>query len=318
MNRVTNTTNHTRTDRVIPVFFAVDDHYAPFLAVAIRSLIYNASPDYEYHIYVLIKQLASEHQKHLLNMTRNNVKIELVDVSERLTLFHEALHVRDYYTCATYYRFFIPDLFPQYDRAIYLDSDIVVKGDISKLYRTPLNGHMLGAVADDMVNDFDVFGDYVEAVVQVARSEYFNAGILLMDLDKMRRVGLYDSFISLLTQKTFRVAQDQDYLNVLCQGKIELLDDCWNKNARPDASEPHDLHIIHFKINWKPWHYKGVRFEEHFWKYADMTPYKEWLVNLRDHYKKEDKERDEAQYQALLALALSETKKARGSLLIAQ
>ncbi len=315
MNHSLDPTSVKPSKKIIPVFFAVDDNYAPYLAVAIRSLIDNASPSYDYHIYILIKELSQEHVTNFSNMAQSNVKIETVNVSENLKALSEKLHLRDYYTSATYYRFFIPDLFPQYDRALYLDCDIVVEGDVSELYLTPLHDHILGAVADDMISDFEVFGNYAETVVGISRSEYFNAGILLMNLEKMRRIGLCDAFVKLLSQRTFRVAQDQDYLNVLCHGDVTFLSDCWNKNARPDIIVRQPVRIIHYKINWKPWHYKGVRFEQNFWKYAELTPYKHQLYDLRNSYTQEDKDKDEKQYQSLVDLALSEIEKARNTLL---
>ena len=170
---------------------------------------------------------------------------------------------------------------------------------------------MLGAVADDMVSDFDVFRDYAQAVVGVPCERYFNAGILVMNLSKMRRTGLHDAFLSLLRKRTFRVAQDQDYLNVLCYGDVALLDRAWNVNAREDIACQGEPSIVHYKINWKPWHYKGVRFEHLFWQYADKTPYAAELYDQRERYSDEQKARDRKQYQGLAALAREETEQAR-------
>ena len=61
--------------------------------------------------------------------------IEFVDVKASLKNLAEELHITsEQYTLTTYYRLFIPNLYPQYDKAVYLDSDIVVRGDISKFY----------------------------------------------------------------------------------------------------------------------------------------------------------------------------------------
>ena len=299
---------------VIPVFFAVDDHYAPYLAVALRSLIDNASCEYDYRIHILITALSEDNVAHLCGMSTSHVHIQTVDVSEKIRTLSDRLHLRDYYTKATYYRFFIPELFPEYSRALYLDCDIAVCGDISRLYHAPIGDCMLGAVPDDMISDFEVFGDYAETVVGVPRSHYFNAGILVMNLDKMRRYNLNGAFVELLGQKTFRVAQDQDYLNALCYGDVALLERAWNTNAREDIVCECEPFIVHYKINWKPWHYKGIRFEESFWQYADRTPYGPMLYAMRDDYTAQQKARDEEQYQALVALARQETQDARSAL----
>ena len=162
----------------------------------------------------------------------------------------------------------------------------------------------------------DVFGTYVEAVLEVPRNEYFSAGILVMNLEKMRRVALEEQFVDILGRRTFRVTQDQDYLNVLCRGDFLMLDTGWNKTACYDVSVDTPVNIIHYKINWKPWHYRGIRFEEEFWHYAEKTPYADMLYAMRDRYSAAQITNDQQQYENLVVLALSDTAKAREGILV--
>ena len=307
---------HLKQNDIIPIFFAVDDNYAPFLGVAMRSLIDNASPTREYRIYVLVDRLSEKNTEILCSMAQKNVRVEIVPVTKKLDALGGMLHLRDYYTKATYYRFFIPALFPQYEKGLYLDCDIIVKGDVSELYDTALDGRILAAAPEEVMLKVDVFGTYVEAVLDVPREEYFSAGILVMNLEKMRRTSLEEQFVALLSRRTFRVTQDQDYLNVLCRGDTVLLDDSWNKTAWEQVAVTSPPSIIHYKINWKPWHYEGVRFEEDFWHYADKTPYAAMLYKMRDTYSQAQKDNDQLQYQQLVELALSDTAKARQGILV--
>ena len=301
---------------MIPIFFAVDDNYAPYLAVSMRSLIDNASPDYQYNIYILIDKLNDFNTTVLCNMATDSVSVETINVTKKLDALGDMLHLRDYYTKTTYYRFFIPALFPQYERGLYLDCDIVVKGDISQLYNVPLGDNILAAAPEEVMLMVDVFGTYVEAVLEVPRNEYFSAGILVMNLEKMRRVALEEQFVDILGRRTFRVTQDQDYLNVLCRGDFLMLDSGWNKTACYDAPVDTPVNIIHYKINWKPWHYRGVRFEDDFWYYAEMTPYADMLYAMRDSYSAAQSANDQLQYENLVAQALSDTAKARSGILV--
>lgn len=301
---------------IIPIFFAVDDNYAPYLAVSMRSLIDNASPDYQYNIYILIDKLNEYNTAVLCSMATDNVSVETINVTKKLDAFGDMLHLRDYYTKTTYYRFFIPALFPQYERGLYLDCDIVVKGDISRLYNVALGDNILAAAPEEVMLMVDVFGTYVEAVLDIPRTEYFSAGILVMNLDKMRRVALEEQFVDILGRRTFRVTQDQDYLNVLCHGDYLMLDSGWNKTACYDAPVDTPVNIIHYKINWKPWHYRGIRFEEDFWHYAEMTPYADMLYAMRDNYGQDRVANDQLQYENLVAQALCDTAKAREGILV--
>jgi lipopolysaccharide biosynthesis glycosyltransferase len=301
---------------IIPIFFAVDDNYAPYLAVAMRSLIDNASPDYQYNIHILIDKLNEFNTSVLCGMATENVRIETVNVTNKLDSLGDMLHLRDYYTKTTYYRFFIPALFPQYERGLYFDCDIVVKGDISQLYNVALGDNILAAAPEEVMLMVDVFGTYVEAVLEVPRNEYFSAGILVMNLEKMRHVALEEQFVDILGRRTFRVTQDQDYLNVLCRGDFLMLDSGWNKTACYNAPVDTPVNIIHYKINWKPWHYRGVRFEDDFWYYAKMTPYADMLYAMRDSYSAAQSANDQLQYENLVAQALSDTAKARSGILV--
>jgi lipopolysaccharide biosynthesis glycosyltransferase len=301
---------------MIPIFFAVDDNYAPYLAVSMRSLIDNASPDYQYNIYILIDKLNEFNTTVLCNMATDNVSVETINVTKKLDALGDLLHLRDYYTKTTYYRFFIPALFPQYERGLYLDCDIVVKGDISQLYNVSLGNNILAAAPEEVMLMVDVFGTYVEAVLEVPRNEYFSAGILVMNLEKMRHVALEEQFVDILGRRTFRVTQDQDYLNVLCRGDFLMLDSGWNKTACYNAPVDTPVNIIHYKINWKPWHYRGVRFEDDFWYYAEMTPYADMLYAMRDSYSDAQIANDQLQYENLVAQALSDTAKARSGILV--
>ena len=70
--------NVTVTNKEIPIFFAVDDGYCPFLAVAIQSLIDNCSEEYKYLIKVLHTNISDENKKRITKYERTNVDIEML------------------------------------------------------------------------------------------------------------------------------------------------------------------------------------------------------------------------------------------------
>ena len=290
---------------VVPIFFAVDDNYVPYLAVAIRSLSDNASKQYDYSIHILIDKLTEENTRKLSSMQTDNVRIEFVSVASRLDSLGRLLHLRDYYTKATYYRFFIPELFPQYKKGIYLDCDMLVLGDISELYRYDITRLLVAAAKEEVMANVPVFGEYAEQVVGVPCDQYFNAGMLLMNLEEMRKSNIKEEFVALSKERAFRVTQDQDYLNVICAGRSLIISEIWNKTA---YSEDRGFlpKIAHFKINYKPWRYEGMMCEEEFWHYAERTEYYEQLKNEKASYTDAERARDSKMYEDLMKLAESE------------
>lgn len=293
----------------VPVFFATDDNYAPFLAVTFKSILDNASKDFSYKFYVLTTNLSSSYEKRIKEFESEDVKIEFIFLKETIEKIKAKFHLRDYYSIETYYRFFIANMFPQYDKVLYCDCDVIVLGDIAELYNHNIDNYLVGACPEEVMAEVKVFGDYVEQALDVECEKYFNAGVMLMNLDGFRKENIEEKFFDMLQKYTFRVTQDEDYLNVLCKGKVKLFHLGWNKTAfKNEKFNDKDLKLIHYKIHWKPWHYDGVLYENHFWDYAKQTSFYEEILNKKLSYTDEEKRRDAIAYERLKQMAIDDAK----------
>lgn len=301
--------NMAKTTKEIPIFFAVDDGYSPFLAVAIQSLIDNASAEYTYLIKILNTDISEESKRKIGKYERENVDIEFVDLNYYIQKVKDKLYTRDYYSKTTYFRLFLPNLYPQYDKVLYLDSDIVILDDIAKLYNTDMGDNLVAAAPDDVIQSMPVFQDYVEKVVGVADSRrYFNAGILLMNLHELRRFKFQEKFVYLLDKIKFAVAQDQDYLNRLCKGRVKLLDRTWDRMPIPDPKiKTEDVKLVHYNLAFKPWHFEDILYKEFFWMYAQETEYFEDIQRIKENFTEEDRIRGEESHKKLMKLAKKES-----------
>ena len=288
----------------IPVCFATDDNYVPFLAVAITSLLDNSSKDNFYRIFVLTTSLKQENIDSILKQKTENSSIEFISLSKELDKISDMFHLRDYYSKETYYRIFIPNLFTQYNKVLYLDCDITVLSDISELYNTQIHGYYVGAATEEVMQTYDVFGNYVEKTLGINRKQYFNAGILLINCRRWRNNLIAERFVDLLNRYKFRVVQDEDYLNVLCNKNVKKIHLGWNKTSyKNDSFDDKDLKIIHWKIIWRPWKYKNVLYEDYFWKYAAKTDFYDKLLQMRDSRTEEDSKIDELLMENLQKMA---------------
>ena len=293
---------------VIPIFFAIDDGYIPFLAVAIKSLIENASKEYEYIIKVLHTNVKEKNVRKIKKFETENVNIEFVNLSYYIKKVQDKLYTRDYYTNTTYFRMFLPELYPQYDKVLYLDSDIVVLGDISQLYNTEIGTNLVAAAPDDIIQYNKVFQEYAEKVVGVVKYQnYFNAGILLMNLDQLRKFNFQDKFLYLLGTVKFSVAQDQDYLNRLCKGRVTLINNQWDIMPVINRKiNKEDIKIIHYNFAYKPWRFEDVQYKEYFWEYARKTEFLDEIQKIKDSYTEEERFQDREAEKALRELAQKE------------
>ena len=292
---------------IIPLFFATDDNYLPFLSVTLQSLKENSSHDYDYKIYVLHSGVREEFQEKILRCGEAGFEITFTDVTEPLKEISTHLHLRDYYTHTTYFRVFIAEMFPQYDKALYLDCDTVILGDISALYNYDLGDNLIAGAPCEGVNSFEVYREYVRKVDGLDPDYFFNAGVILMNLKAFREENFYGQFAELLQKYHFTLIQDEDYLNVLCQDRVLRLPRAWNKTpVGKDLLPREDLRIVHYLMTWKPWRYADVPYGEYFWEYAKQTEFYEYLKDVFNASTKEMEEKDRLQEGNLQALARSE------------
>ena len=292
----------------IPIFFAVDDEYIPFLAVALQSLVENSKKENYYLIKILYTNITDENQEKIKKYESENINIEFVCLSYYINKVKDKLYTRDYYSKTTYFRLFIPDLYPQFDKVLYLDSDIVILSDIADLYNVDMGDNLLAAVPDDVIQTIEVFREYAEKVVGVATyKNYFNAGILLMNLDELRKFKFQEKFLYLLEKVKFSVAQDQDYLNRLCKGRVKLLENTWDRMPiGGDIINRDELHLIHYNLAFKPWHFEDILYKEYFWKYAEKTEYIDKILEIKNNYTDEQKFQDRESDKKLRELAQKE------------
>ena len=266
----------------IPIFFSTDDNYIPFLDVAIRSLIANASKNFRYRIIVLNTGLSQESIDTVKENEAAGFSIDFVDISREVEKIRSSFKHVYHFTVAAYYRLFIASLFPQYKKIVYLDCDLVVTGDISKLYNTDLGDNIIAAAPEQFVQSTPEFRAYAKYALGVDPDGYVNSGVLVIDLEKFRQNQIKEQFVHLITKHNFDLIDpDQAYINYLCRGRIYTLANGWNKTPLPTECEG-EKNIVHYALYKKPWQYDDVIDGEYFWEYAKASPfYNEILCRRR-------------------------------------
>ncbi len=298
------------TNDKIHIFYACDDNFVKFTIVSFESMKRNASRDFKYHIHVLHTNVAKETEKTLLGMADENFTVSFDNVSSYLDGLCETLPIRDYYSNTTYYRMFIADMFPELDKVIYIDSDTIVQGDISKLFAYDVSNYDVAACHEQAMVQIDVYGNYVEKNLGIDRNAFFNAGILLINCRRFREYKVLENFVRLLGIYNFRVTQDEDYLNIICRDHVLWLPQTWNTEVIGEIPYPiEEANIIHYIMVSKPWHYEDCRYGDIFWHYAKMTPVYGEIHSILESYTDEDRARDAESAKKLEELAVEETER---------
>lgn len=298
------------SNHVIPIFYACDDNFVKYTIVSLHSMKENASREYLYKIYVLNTNISERMKNIMRGMADENFEIQFVDVTDKLESVKEQLPIRDYYSKTTYFRLFIAEMFPEYDKAIYIDSDTVVLGDIAEFYGHELGDKWLGGAHEQAMVQVDEYGTYVEECLGVERDNYFNAGVILINCEQFRRQKVLDQFLRHLHEYNFVVTQDEDYLNLICHNHVLWIDTKWNMEVFGEISvEESDFRILHFIMVSKPWHFADCRYQEYFWRYARQTPVYQEILDVLAAYTDEERADDLASCDRLLQTAVNETRR---------
>lgn len=299
----------SQAGEVIPVFFTSDESYAPYLSVALESLIENSDPTRRYRVIIQERSMRPQTQQTFIGMSTSNVSVEMCHITDRINDLVKTDHNKlraDYVTTTIYFRLYIADLYPELDKAIYIDADTVVPGDVAKLYDTDLKGNLIGAVQDCFMSANQVTTDYVTTTQGFDVSEYFNSGVLLMDLAGLRKVNFADKFTHLLnTYHPTLIAPDQDFLNAMLHDRLLLLDPKWDTMMTAGDEGPEDPQIIHYNLFGKPWFYPDAINADYFWDYASRSPYYLTLLQTLRNFTPTDANSDKRKKQRLLDLAHS-------------
>lgn len=291
----------------VPVVFAANDSYVPYLAVALKSLIENTSREKNYDIIVLHTDITEQNQARLTRelVQAENISLRFKNVAPIYNKYKDYdLRVFDQLSVETYFRFFIQDIMPDYDKVVYLDSDLTVLADVAELYDTPMGNNLLAAVRDaDSAGAFN--GDCTDYRLYQLNEmklekpfDYFNAGVLIISISEMRKCFEVDEVVKFAASKKWHFL-DQDVLNMLCEGRVKFLDMAWNvmmdwrigSSSRINTIKraPQRLYldymesrkapkIVHYAGIQKPWKYPDCDFAPYFWQYARMTSFYEPLV----------------------------------------
>lgn len=290
-------------NRNVAIVFSSSDYFSKFLAVCIKSVIDTASAENNYDIVIFERNISERNKKRIWELVKNkeNFSIRFFNIKDVMKNYHFFLN-SNRISQETYYGLLVPFLLPNYERAIVMDCDMIVKKDLSSLYFEDLEGKAIGGVNDIVLlgwlNDRkgkDAHTYYKEYLHVNDPYKFFNGGLLLIDFKKYRAIVTKEKVENYINNYKLRIV-DQDIINILMEGRTKLLDVRWNHLIYVEGAVSEAIHdapveaqklyfesqqapyVIHYAGDVKPWNEPSVDFGDDFWEEARKTPFYEEIL----------------------------------------
>lgn len=264
----------------INIVFTINDSYAQHCCVTIVSILKNNNNSL-FNFYIITDFFSKKNKTKFtqtIKKLNSNSKIHFIII--RNDLFKGFKINIDYISIQTYYRYIIPTLLDNVSKVIYLDSDIIVNGDINELWNTKLiEGSVCLGVKDLYIENIK----YKGKIGLPNNSVYINAGVLVMDLNIFRKENITKKLINETINNNYDfLFQDQDIINIVLMDRIQLVSEKYNFTTENAIYKDNSLKpiILHFTGSIKPWSvinkcrnpYRNLYF-----KYLLMSPYKNYI-----------------------------------------
>lgn len=270
-------------ESIIHVGFGLHDkdgHYSVWVGTAMQSIIDHTDSKLCFHI--LHDETVSEENKRKLAQVAH----QKGDVVEFYKIDHTEFEcIKDCtqtFTIGCMFRCMLAELLPNLSKIIYLDADLFVNRDIKELWDVDIREYCLAGVVDEGVINFSI-PDILNEYPNIYRNQYFNSGVLFMNLDKIREKGhLKELVVDFLVNNREATYPDQDALNVLFHNKILYLDSSWNRFVslhREDNKDNLDNAVFHFAGKNSLILYSQSKIDMEYFKTICRTPWSNYEID---------------------------------------
>ena len=256
-----------------------DGHYSVWVGTVMQSILEHTDSRICFHI-LHDETLSSDNRYKLEKVAYNGssiVEFHKIDEND----FSVVKNQMSRFTIGTMFRCSLPELLPNLNRIIYLDADLFVNRDIKELWDVDICEYCLAGVADEGV-DIHNYPKILNKYPGIKKESYFNAGVLYMNLKKLREFGnLKKLVVDFLIENPEVDLPDQDALNVLFHNKVLYLDGSWNQFVfmhRKDNVEKLDKAIFHYAADLLMLYSHSLLDKEYF-RTICRTPWKDYEMN---------------------------------------
>jgi len=272
----------------ISIICICDNHYAILMAALIKSVEQNHVSEENLEFFIIEDNISQKNKERINKcISKEQNQIHWLKMSDCIPDGYKLPVDKSSLPLNIYIRLFIPIFINQerINKILFLDVDMIMLEDVSKLWNVDLGDNIVAAVQDQFIKIVSRWGGLAnyEQLGLDSETKYFNAGLMLIDLNKWRQEKITDKVISAITDyKEHALFQDQYGLNVALANKWLVLDPLWNRFAYSEEEKPY---LIHFTGR-KPI-YKTYEFSQHyrslFYHYLKQTDWKNFKPISETH-----------------------------------
>ena len=310
----------------VAIAVAANDYFIPYCATFLKSVAEHGNSKKNYDILLLSQDVSDVNVKKMEKLLSawENVSLRVIDPSVLIDQY--TFYIRGHFSKETYYRLVLPELLPNYDKVLYLDSDMIAMDDVAKIYDENVDGYLLAACHDadtaGLYNGYEKDKKrYTDKVLKLKEPyQYFQAGVLLLNLKEFRKRYTTKQILDFAVSENWQLL-DQDILNKLCEGAVKYIDMSWNvmvdfagvRISQIIALAPRWLNemyqearknpkIIHYAGPQKPWFEPGMDMGMQFWECARGTSYYEIMLSrMSERYSKLGAKNAERKHKNIIA-----------------
>ncbi|AGK58149.1 glycosyl transferase family protein [Hyphomicrobium denitrificans 1NES1] len=267
-----------------------DNNFVLPTSVTMTSLKKNKREGTNYSLTIIGDNISEENERLMSSMADASFGVQIIRPGRSFETLHKAKEGSfAAATPAALLKFALPELLPHHDRVLYLDGDLIVRDDLSDLFFSDIDGYVAGVISDSGQIYFK--HEWVRRV-----GNYFNSGVMLLDLKEMRRSNVTELLIKAKKENCDGSLLDQNAFNIVFDGRVKYLSIKYNclccnlvrAKKKFSIADINNLFgtdyanldevlatscIVHFSSKDKPWRYADVPLAEEWYRYYYESPW---------------------------------------------
>jgi lipopolysaccharide biosynthesis glycosyltransferase len=268
------------TESRITIAVATDNNYSILLAALLKSIEVNHKTPEKIDVYVIDDGISAGNIRKLKSQVTGDIitlhwlkSSEIIPADIRMPLDSSAFPV------TAYMRVLAPNALPaSVNKMIYLDVDMIVQEDISKLWHIDLRDHIFGAVIDfaEVVSTSWAGIPNYKELGMAPDTKYFNSGMMLINIEKWKAANITRRVMDCVHENLENVRMADQYgLNVVLVNQWLEIDRRWNTYSVLDKKDPYLIHFLDIKPIFKSYNL-NEDYKNEFYKYLRLTAWKNY------------------------------------------